>query len=76
MWWILRNAFDSRNRSTNEYIETQLESVRWRVLKTVIRKSEAINQAQISGESVFTFDQRGHGTEDFQALTEEVLRHG
>ena len=30
--WILRNAFDSRNRATNEYIEAQLESVRQRVL--------------------------------------------
>jgi chromosome partitioning protein len=76
MYWILRNAFDSRNRATNEYIESQLESVRRRVLKTVIRKSEAINQAQISGEPVLTFDQKGHGAEDFQALTEEVLRHG
>jgi chromosome partitioning protein len=74
--WILRNAFDSRNRATNEYIEAQLESVRRRVLTTVIRKSEAINQAQISGEPVLTFDQKGHGAEDFQALTEEVLRHG
>src|SRR5687767_9648583 len=26
--WILRNAFDSRNRATNEYIEKQLENVR------------------------------------------------
>ena len=76
MCWILRNAFDSRNRATNEYIETQLESIRRRVMKTVIRKSEAINQAQISGEPVLTFDQRGHGAADFQALTEEVLQHG
>src|SRR5207342_896422 len=59
--WILRNAFDSRNRATNEYIEKQLESVRSHVLKTVIRKSEAINQAQISSEPVLTFDAKGHG---------------
>jgi chromosome partitioning protein len=74
--WILRNAFDSRNRATNNYIEKQLESVRSHVLKTVIRKCEAINQAQISGEPVFTYDPKGYGAEDFQALTEEVLRHG
>jgi len=74
--WILRNAFDSRNRATNDYIEKQLESVRPHMLMTVIRKSEAINQAQISGEPVLTFDPKGHGTEDFRALTQEVLQHG
>jgi len=74
--WILRNALDSRNRATNDYIEKQLESVRPHVLKTVIRKSEAINQAQISGEPVLTFDAKGHGAEDFLALTKEVLQHG
>lgn len=75
-WWILRNAFDSRNRATNDYVEKQLENVRSHLLKTVIRKCEAINQAQISGEPVFTFDPKGHGTEDFEALTQEVLHHG
>jgi chromosome partitioning protein len=74
--WILRNAFDSRTSATNEYIEKQLENVRSHVLKTVIRKSEAINQAQISGEPVFTYDPRGHGAQDFKALTKEVMRHG
>ena len=74
--WILRNVFDSRTSATNEYIEKQLESVRSLVLKTVIRKSEAINQAQISGEPVLTFAPKGHGAQDFKALTKEVLRHG
>jgi chromosome partitioning protein len=72
---ILRNAYDARNRATNDYIEQQLEIVRSRLLSTVIRKSEAINQAQISGEPVFTFDPKGHGTGDFEALTQEVMRH-
>jgi chromosome partitioning protein len=74
--WILRNAFDSRNRATNEYIDKQLKSVQEHVLKTVIRKSEAINQAQISGEPVLTYDPKGHGAQDFLALTKEVLQHG
>ena len=74
--WILRNAFDNRNRATNEYIEKQLENVRPHVLKTIIRKSEAINQAQISGETIFTFDPKGNGAHDFEALTMEVMCHG
>jgi chromosome partitioning protein len=74
--FILRNSFDSRNRQTNEYIERQLESVRDQLLETVIRKTEAINQAQISGEPIFTFDPQGYGAHDFDALTREILRHG
>ena len=74
--WILRNAFDSRNRATNTYIDEQLASVRQHVLRTIIRRSEAINQAQINGEPVLTFDPQGHGAEDFRALTQEVVQHG
>jgi chromosome partitioning protein len=73
---ILRNAFDSRNRQTNDYINRELENVKDLLLQTVIRKTEAINQAQISGEPIFTYDPGGHGTQDFEALTQEVLRHG
>ena len=45
------------------------------VLETVIRRSEAINQAQIKGEPVLVFDPRGHGAADFESLTAEVLSH-
>lgn len=75
-YWILRNAFDSRTRATNEYIEKQLDTVRSCVMTTIIRKSEAINQAQIRGEPVVMFDPKGHGAVDFHALTEEVCRYG
>jgi chromosome partitioning protein len=74
--YILRNAFDSRTKQTNEYIDRQLENVRDLLLATIIRKSEAINQAQISGEPIFTFDPSGYGAQDFQALTQEILRNG
>ena len=73
---ILRNAFDPRTTTTNDYIERQLDHVRAVVLATTIRKTEAINQAQITAEPVFTFDPKGHGALDFQSLTEEVMRHG
>lgn len=74
--FILRNAFDSRNRQTNDYVNRELEGVKDLLLQTVIRKTEAINQAQITGEPIFTFDPSGHGAQDFETLTQEVLRHG
>lgn len=73
--FILRNAFDSRNRQTNDYVNRELENVKELLLQTIIRKTEAINQAQISGEPIFTYDPSGHGAQDFEALTQEVLRH-
>jgi chromosome partitioning protein len=76
-YWILRNAFDARNKQTNQFIENQLEPFSTNLLKTIIRKTEAINQAQINNEPVFTFDPRGNGTQDFAALTQEILMsHG
>lgn len=73
---ILRNAYDARNRQTNQFIDAQLEPFSERLFETVIRKSEAINQAQINSEPIFTFDPKGNGTQDFTALTQEILRHG
>jgi chromosome partitioning protein len=76
-YWILRNAFDARNKQTNQFIENQLEPFSTNLLKTIIRKTEAINQAQINNEPVFTFDPKGNGAQDFTALTQEILMsHG
>lgn len=74
--WILRKAFDSRTSATHDYIDNQRETVRSYVLKTIIRTREAINQAPISGEPVFTYAPKGYGAQDFKALTKEVMRHG
>ena len=74
---ILRNSYDGRNKQTNQFIESQLEPFSERLLKTVIRKTEALNQAQINNEPVFTFDPKGNGAQDFAALTQEILNgHG
>lgn len=73
---ILRNAYDGRNKQTNQFIESQLEPFSDNLLKTVIRKTEALNQAQINNEPVFTFDPKGNGAQDFAALTQEILTHG
>lgn len=69
---ILRNMFDSRTTKTNEFIEGQLEFLKDHLLRTIIRKTESINQAQINGETIYTFDKTGKGTEDFESLIEEI----
>ena len=75
-WWILRNAYDSRTSTTNSYVDTELQALSSRLMNTVIRRCEAINQSQIKGEPVEVFDPRGYGAADFAALTREVLSHG
>ena len=70
---ILRNMKDARSRRTNEVIEERLSRFGERLFKTVIRRCEVINQAQMINQPVFIFDPKSAGTEDFTALTKEVL---
>jgi len=73
---IVRNNFDSRNKVSNNFIEEQIAPLQPSLMKTIIRKNEAINQAQMNNEPVFTFDPRSNGTKDFYSLTQEIVGHG
>jgi len=70
---IIRNAYDSRNKQTNSFIENELEPFENNTAKTIIRRSESINKAQIEGKPIFVFDKNGNGSEDFKKLTTEIL---
>lgn len=73
---ILRNAYDIKTSRTNRVVEELIASYRDVLFSTVIRRSEAINQAQFNGETVFTFDPNGTGAEDFLSLTRELVHEG
>jgi chromosome partitioning protein len=73
---IVRNCYDSRNRISNSFIDEQLSPLNGNLLDTIIRKNEAINQAQMNNEPVFTFDPRSYGSQDFQSLSHEIVGHG
>lgn len=70
---ILRNSFDTRNSQTNKFIERQLSLLEDKLIKTKIRKCESLNQAQINEESIYTFDPKSNGVEDFDSLCDELL---
>lgn len=72
---ILRNNLDARNKKSNEFIEKNLKPYKEYILKTIIRKSEPINQAQMNKEPVFSFDPNSHATEDFISLTKEIINY-
>ena len=75
-WAILRNAFDARNRATIAYVDGELANVGENLMKTVIRRTEAINQAQIGRQPVFTYDPKSRAARDFASLTREVREYG
>lgn len=70
---ILRNMKDARSKRTNEVIEEQLNQFGERLFGTIIRRSEVINQAQMTNQPVSVFDPGSAGAKDFAALTKEVL---
>jgi len=75
-YMILKNNRDSRNKLSNEFVEEQLTPFKKNLLKTVIRRNEAINQAQMNNEPVMIFDPRSYGAEDFKKLTREIISYG
>jgi chromosome partitioning protein len=75
-YMILRNNRDSRNKLSNTFVEEQLAPFKKNLLQTVIRRNEAINQAQMNNEPVMVFDPRSYGAEDFKKLTREIISYG
>lgn len=70
---ILLTKYDSRKKITNDWVFEQLEPYKIFLLETKIRQNEALNQAHMAMESIFTFDPNSHGAEDYKKLTEEFL---
>jgi chromosome partitioning protein len=73
-YWILRNGLDARTKLSNTFVEEQLLPFKDNLLQTVVRRNEAINQAQMNNEPVTIFEPRSHGAEDFKTLTREIIK--
>lgn len=72
---ILLTMFDKRNTVTNEYILNQLGPYKELIFDTVIMKNEALNQAQIVQQSIFDFESKSVGSQNYRDLTKEVLNY-
>jgi chromosome partitioning protein len=71
---IVITMFDSRTTRTNAIFEELLEEHRRRLLKSVIFKSESLNQANIAAKPIFQFRPFSRGALEYEALCDEVLR--
>ena len=70
---ILLTKFDSRNKVSNDWVLEQLVDFEDIIFKTLIRKNEALNQAHMHQEPIFSFKPDSYGAEDYKKLTKEVL---
>ncbi len=71
---ILITMFDQRTTRTNAIFDELLEEYRRRVLKTVISKSESLNQANLAAKPISRFAPHSRGDLEYQALADEILR--
>ena len=71
---ILLTMLDSRTRSTNDAVLDQLDPYKNLMLKTKIARSEPLNQAYFQRTTIYDFQRRSRGAEDYLALTEEVRK--
>jgi chromosome partitioning protein len=70
---ILLTKYDPRNKVTNEWVLNQLDPFRELLLETIIRKNEALNQAQMAQEPISVFKPDSIGARDYRRLTQEFL---
>ena len=71
---ILLTKFDQRNKVSNEWVFNQLEPYKGLLFEAVIRKNEALNQAQMAQEPIFDFKPDCIGARDYEKLTSEFLK--
>lgn len=71
---ILLTKYDMRNKVSNEWVFNQLAPFKDLLLETIIRRSEALNQSQMSEEHIFSFKEDSPGAEDYKKLTEEIIK--
>ena len=70
---VLLTKFDIRNKISNNHILEQLNGLMLDKFETYIPRNEAINQASMSGKTIFEFDEMSKGSEAYTKLSKEVI---
>ena len=58
------------------YVDNEIANVEGHLMKTVIRRTEAISQAQNRRQPVYTYDTKSRAARDFASLTKEIQEYG
>lgn len=73
---VLICLHDSRRRLARSVAETVREYFGDLVFKTTIRTNVALAESPAKGASIFQYDPRSTGAEDYMNLANEILEHG
>ncbi|MGK0270040.1 MAG: chromosome partitioning protein [Cocleimonas sp.] len=69
---VFRNEYAKANKLINNFLEEQLNGLGDKVLKATIRRSEAIGQANVSGETLLNYQPKSSTNSDYRQLSKEV----
>lgn len=70
---ILLTKFEARNKRSNDFVLEGLKFYEKNIFKIRIRKNEALNQAHMVRQPIFTFQPASSGANDYKQLTKEFL---
>jgi len=73
---ILFTMVDMRPRMTKHNIAHVREHFGEKVFDSVVRVCSKFNEAPIAGQSIFEYDPRSKGAEDYKNVTEEIVKRG
>jgi len=72
---VVMTRVDVRNISMNRVIEENLNNYfKGKIFKTQIHVNTALNKAQLEGRPIFDFAPSSSGSENYQALADELLK--
>ncbi len=66
--------FEIRTTRTSALVEELLEEHRSHLMRSVISKSESLNQANLAGKPAVAFSSTSRVAQEYDALCEEVVR--
>jgi chromosome partitioning protein len=70
---ILITQYDHRNKVMNDKIQEDLKEVEHLIFKTRIRTNQAFPQSQYMKTTIFDYDPKSIGADDYKELTREFL---
>lgn len=71
---ILTTMYEIRTTRTNAMVEDLLGHHRSKQLRSIISKSESLNQANLAGKPAVAFASSSRGAQEYDALCEEIAR--
>lgn len=71
--WLVVTRFHGRRRLANEVREKLLAYFPGQVLATPIRESVALAESVSFGQTIFEYQNKGHGSDDYRALADDLL---